>query len=313
MRPILYFLLILMLAFQGMGQDLNIQQNVRFLALGDSYTIGQSVTSNARWPNQLRDSLVQRGIVVDTVSIIATTGWTTGNLLNAITSQSLDSKNFNLVSVLIGVNNQYQGQNISFFKSQYKQLLDSALTYAGGDSNAVFVVSIPDYGYTPFGQGNQGFISSEIDHYNNIKDSITAIYGFKYFNITPISRQGLSNPSLVASDGLHPSEKQYSFWVNLMLEHIDSVMSTNSVLHLNGTNLIAYPNPSHQSITIENLPEGKNCMINIYDLSGKRVHYSSTNESRYPIDLSSFHSGTYLLEVMCQDQRLGQSKFILQK
>lgn len=313
MRPILYFLLILMLALQGKGQDLKIPQNLRFLALGDSYTIGQSVTSSARWPNQLRDSLNARSYSIDSVGIIATTGWTTSNLLNAINNQGLASKNFNLVAVLIGVNNQYQGQPISIYKTQFKQLLDSALIYAQGDTSSVFVVSIPDYGYTPVGQSNQSQISTEIDLYNNINDSITSIHGFKYFNITPISSQGLIDPSLVASDGLHPSEKQYSLWVNLMLEYIDSVATTSSVLHLNRTNLIAYPNPSHQSITIENLPHGKNCMINIYDLSGKLVHHSSTSESRYLIDLMSLHSGTYLLEVWRQNQRIGHSKFILQK
>ena len=142
MKKLIY---ILLFPFILKAQQLQINGPVRFLALGDSYTIGQSVAASDRWPAQLMDSLALRGLVIDTLGIIATTGWRTDNLINAITNQNLQKQHYSLVSLLIGVNNQYQGSPFTQYKNEFPQLLDSAIRYAGGDTSHVFVVSIPDY------------------------------------------------------------------------------------------------------------------------------------------------------------------------
>ena len=191
-------------------------QTLSFLALGDSYTIGESVEEAERWPVQLKDSLDTRGITVDQPKIIATTGWRTDQLKQAM--QPLDKFDYDMVSLLIGVNNQYQGKSVEEYEPEFEELLGLAIERAGGDKDKVFVVSIPDYGYTTFGKANQEKISSELDEYNAVNLSISKEYGVRYFDITPISRNGLDDPSLVARDGLHPSGKQYSLWVAEMMK-----------------------------------------------------------------------------------------------
>src|SRR5664279_4313226 len=136
---VIFFLFSLLLPLASMTQTLQIQSPVRFLALGDSYTIGESVAPTLRWPMQLSDSLQARGIPTDTLRIIATTGWRTDNLINAIKNQHLESQNYNLVSLLIGVNNQYQGRPFSQYVTEFPALVDSAIRYAGGDKTKVFI------------------------------------------------------------------------------------------------------------------------------------------------------------------------------
>lgn len=269
-------------------------QPVRMLALGDSYTIGESVNVSERWPNQFRDSLLVRGISVDTVGIIATTGWTTANLLNAISGQQLEEDNYNLVSLLIGVNNQYQNKPLSTYYNEFPKLLDSCIAYANGDTSSVFVVSIPDYAYTPFGGGNPQ-ISNEIDLYNHINDSITAAYGIQYFNITPISRQGLNDPSLVATDGLHPSGYQYSLWVELMMGYVDSVGVGVSDFEVGAIRI--YPNPATEEIHIDLTNSKLIDALEIYSLTGQLVDTASlTPSSVQRISTENLQSGTYLLK-----------------
>lgn len=203
-----------------------VEAPIRFLALGDSYTIGQGVAVADRWPEQLLDSLQTRGYVSDTLAIIATTGWRTDQLLNALAGKRLEDKQFNMVSLLIGVNNQYQNRPIGQYRPQLEALIDSALRYVGGQTQRLFVLSIPDYAYTPFGQqGNPWTISQQIDLYNHIKQSVCDSLGIAYFNITEISRQGLNDPALVANDQLHPSGKQYGLWVQQLMAYVDSVGS----------------------------------------------------------------------------------------
>jgi lysophospholipase L1-like esterase len=207
---------------QCMAQKLVISEKIRFLALGDSYTIGESVPVSDRWPVQLADSLNQRGIDCAEPTIIATTGWTTDNLKHAIAKTKL-KPDYNLVSLLIGVNNYYQGKSILNYTPEFQELLNMAIQLAGGNKSRVFVLSIPDYGYTPFGKDNQESISAGVDAFNEVNKSIADKLGVKYFSITDISRRGLTEPDLVAPDGLHPSGKMYSEWVKKILTDITAV------------------------------------------------------------------------------------------
>ena len=200
------------------AQEFKIKEPVRFLALGDSYTIGESVSETARWPEQLMNSLEARGYEVEEFKIIAQTGWRTDNLKQAILEQDPPA-DYNLVSLLIGVNDQYQGYDEVWYEPRFKELLQMAIEFAGGDTNAVFVVSIPDYAYTPFGQQKDpADITADINRFNSIIKSVTESYGITYVNITPVSREGLANPALLASDGLHPSALMYSRWIELILD-----------------------------------------------------------------------------------------------
>ena len=194
------------------------KQPLRYLALGDSYTIGESVKVSERWPDLLVSALAQKGISVSDPRIIATTGWRTDNLKGAIEKAELND-NYDLVSLLIGVNNQYQGKPVDQYANDFEDLLKTAIRLAKGNSKYVFVVSIPDYGYTPFGRARLASISPQIDQFNEINKRIAERYHVAYYNITEISRKGLEDPSLVAPDGLHPSGKMYSQWVDLIMEN----------------------------------------------------------------------------------------------
>jgi lysophospholipase L1-like esterase len=185
---------------------------INYLALGDSYTIGESVDSVNRWPSQLASMLTDSLGTEVALQFIARTGWTTDELNAGIDAASLNDS-YNLVSLLIGVNNEYRGRSVSDFIPEFEVLLERAIGFANNDSNRVFVVSIPDYGYTPFGQSNQPQISARLAVYNQAIDSVCASYGISYIFITDISEDGLNQPNLVAGDGLHPSGTQYGFWV----------------------------------------------------------------------------------------------------
>jgi lysophospholipase L1-like esterase len=187
--------------------------HVRYLALGDSYTIGHGVETAQRWPEILKTRLEARGVAFDTLQIIARTGWTTGNLQAAMQSAQLDS-GYTLVSLLIGVNNEYQYRPLDEYRLQFRSLLNQAIALAAGKTEHVFVVSIPDYGYTPYGQANQTVISGRIDAFNAVNREISAELGVRYFDITPSSRQW--RPDFVAPDGLHPSGTQYAAWVDVI-------------------------------------------------------------------------------------------------
>ena len=198
---------------------------VSYLALGDSYTIGQSVPASERYPVLLAKELKEEGYEVEGPKIIATTGWTTGDLKRGIENADIENEKYDLVSLLIGVNNQYRGMSLEEYKKEFRDLLLQSIAFANGDKDKVFVVSIPDYGYTPFGKNRQQEISAEIDAFNAANREITESMGVKYFNITPISRNGLSDPELVAEDDLHPSGKMYQQWVDLMKEEVLEILN----------------------------------------------------------------------------------------
>jgi lysophospholipase L1-like esterase len=217
-------LILFLFSTQAMAQQLMIANEVKFLALGDSYTIGESVPLRLRWPSQLADSLNMRGIDCHEPRIIAMTGWRTDNLKTAILRAKLKPE-YNLVSLLIGVNNYYQGRSVESYAPEFEELLMLAIELVGGVKSNVFVLSIPDYGYTPFGKDNQTKISEGIDQFNSMNKSITEKLGVKYYSITDISRQGLDRPELLAADGLHPSEKMYSLWVERILSEVTFIPS----------------------------------------------------------------------------------------
>ncbi len=193
-----------------------IKRQLHYLALGDSYTIGQNVCTSCRFPEQLKSGL-QNAYPNDTFSlqIIAKTGWTTGNLIAAINTQN-PNPNYDLVTLLIGVNNQYQNQSFSIYEQEFPQLVSKAISLAKGDKSKVIVVSIPDYAFTPFGGGST-YITVGIEKYNTFVKNYCIENNLEFVNITDITQQGLDNPSLVASDGLHPSELAYAKFVERIL------------------------------------------------------------------------------------------------
>lgn len=189
----------------------------KYLALGDSYTYGQSVCETCRFPEQLKDSLGQYLTTADNfeIKLIAQTGWTTTNLKTAIAAQN-PANDYNLVTLLIGVNNQYQGKPFSLYEQEFPELVDIAIAKAGGNKNRVIVVSIPDYAYTPFGQGSVS-ISEGVYQYNAFAKAYCESNGISYVYITDITRLGLLQPELVATDGLHPSTQAYAQFVERIL------------------------------------------------------------------------------------------------
>jgi len=203
---------------------------VRYLALGDSYTIGESVEIAERWPNQLAELIKlspqfgESGRGVE-ISVVARTGWTTQELWAGIQVKKLDPP-YNLVSLLIGVNNQYRGCDIDEYREQFVFLLGKSIEYASGDPKHVIVLSIPDWGVTPFAQGRDGQqVAKEIDAFNAVNKQETEKAGAHYFDITPISRAAVNNPALIASDGLHPSGKMYAEWAQLVLPVVTNILS----------------------------------------------------------------------------------------
>jgi len=189
-------------------------QTVDCLALGDSYTIGESVSEAERWPNQLAELLWADGITVE-VTIIAHTGWTTDELWQGIQSAKLEPP-YDLVSLLIGVNNQYRRYDINEYHEQFVFLLNQSIEHAGGNQNRVIVLSIPDWGVTPFASGqDRGQIAKEINEFNLVNREESEKAGVHYVDVMPSSREASNDISLIASDGLHPSGKMYSEWARL--------------------------------------------------------------------------------------------------
>lgn len=191
---------------------------ISFLALGDSYTIGECVEESERWPVMLAIRLRRMGIDLSDPQIIAKTGWRTDELKAAI-KKAQPSQDYGLASLLIGVNNQYQNKSVESYQKEFAELLEIAIGKAGGINKNVMVVSIPDYGFTPFGSEKQKSISHQLKIYNEVNRTISEQNGVWYFDITPTTLLGIQDPSLVESDGLHPSGKLYSIWVDLILEN----------------------------------------------------------------------------------------------
>jgi lysophospholipase L1-like esterase len=211
MKRVIALLAIVLASCSSRPPDMpdEVVHNVRYLALGDSYTIGESVPASERFPVQLA-----RALNLGEPQIIARTGWTTDELNAAIDAANVQGP-FDLVTLLIGVNNQYRGRDAEQYRGEFAALLQRAIGFAGSNASRVVVVSIPDWGVTPFAEGrDRAQIARDIDRYNGVNREEAQRAGARYVDITPISRSG--DPALVAADKLHPSEKQYTEWVRLI-------------------------------------------------------------------------------------------------
>jgi lysophospholipase L1-like esterase len=198
---------------------------IQYLALGDSYTIGELVATNERWPYQMREMLLAKGIHLSEPLTIATTGWTTDELSKGIDEAKIEDKKFDLVSLLIGVNNQYRGRSVENYVSELNALIDRAIAFADGDASRVFMVSIPDWGHTPFAAENnrdKAQVASEIDAYNAAKANEASKRGIHFVDITPISRELHDN--WLASDQLHPGAAQYTAWAKKIAPVVASML-----------------------------------------------------------------------------------------
>ncbi len=213
-----------MLALFGCGTDVDTAmdqtmapESKRYLALGDSYTIGEGVAPEARWPVQLAVLLRQRGLSVAEPVIVARTGWTTAELRAGIERADLAGP-FDLVSLLVGVNNQYRGGSLETYRVEFRALLAQAIGFAGGEPGRVVVLSIPDWGGTPFAQGRDwARIAAEIDRFNRVNRQEAEAAGALYVDVTPVSRQAADDEALLAADRLHPSGEMYAAWAQLAL------------------------------------------------------------------------------------------------
>jgi lysophospholipase L1-like esterase len=190
---------------------------VTYLALGDSYTIGEAVPQIQSFPYQLTNLLKFYQFDVQAPDIIAVTGWTTDNLINAIARSDFKDKKYDFVTLLIGVNDQYQRQSKDNYRTKFAQVLHTAINFANGDSSRFFVLSIPDWGVTPFAGGRDSEIGPDIDQFNAINREETAkAHVINYIDITAISRQAATDHALIAADGLHPSGAMYKQWVQAL-------------------------------------------------------------------------------------------------
>lgn len=297
---------VLFFVFPYSYAQVTVSDPIYFLALGDSYTIGASVSQTESWPYQLKESLQRAGFQVDSIDIIAQTGWTTRNLSNAISSAELQA-NYNLVSLLIGVNDQYGGYPISDYPLNFENLLKKAIELSGGDINKVIVLSIPDYGYTPFGKSNQSQISRQIDEYNQINKRISQQYNVFYVDITPISREGLSDPDLVANDGLHPSGKMYSLWVEMIMNGVIRGYTSNEPSIVEQVQPKVYPTLVKDKIIIENV--GEEAFLLIYNINGTIIVQEKLKGNLQEIDLEYLEEGIYFYSIIKTEGAQSTGKF----
>ncbi|MBS0569562.1 MAG: SGNH/GDSL hydrolase family protein [Proteobacteria bacterium] len=199
----------------------------RFLALGDSYTIGEGVPENDNWPRQLAAALRQHGIAIAEPEIVARTGWTTDELSAAMDAQEFQPP-YALVTLLIGVNNQYRGRDVEDYRVEFRALLERAIALAGGDARRVVVVSIPDWGVTRFGKQSGrdlAQVAREINAFNAAAAEISRSRRVAFADVTAISREG--GDGMLIADGLHPSAAMYRRWLDAISPQVRSALSGN--------------------------------------------------------------------------------------
>jgi lysophospholipase L1-like esterase len=199
--------------------------DIRLLALGDSYTIGEGVSPDARWPVRLAELLHSAGFRVNTPTIVARTGWTTAELSAGIDAAS-PASDFDLVTLLVGVNDQYRGLAGAEYRADFHVLIRRAIGFAGGRAGCVVVLSIPDWSVTTFADGrDRAQIAAEIDAFNEINYREAQRAGAAYLDITTSSRRAAADASLIADDGLHPSAAMYEEWARLLLPLSQTALS----------------------------------------------------------------------------------------
>lgn len=197
-----------------------------YLALGDSYTIGEQVPFQENFPHQLAALLKKENIEIAAPVIIAQTGWTTDELAAAISEHNI-RESFSFVTLLIGVNNQYRGRDIDNYKEEFTQLLHQAIIFANGQPQHVFVVSIPDWGVTPFAEGrDRQAIAKDIDEYNAACKQIALAHKCPYCDITDSTRANGNTAGFLAADSLHPSGKEYGIWAERLAPMIEQTLKT---------------------------------------------------------------------------------------
>jgi len=216
--------IILLTLMIAMTSAITEKKELNLLFLGDSYTIGEAVKESQRWPEQLISALKNQKYKITSSTLIAKTGWTTDELANTIAAAKVNT-DYDLVTLCIGVNNQYRGRSIENYLDEFEQLLKQAISYAGNDASRVLVLSIPDYGVTPFAkEKNPEKISNEIDQFNQVNLQLTRKYNAGYVEITSVSKFALHDLSLLADDQLHPSAKMYSRWVQTMMPLVETIL-----------------------------------------------------------------------------------------
>jgi len=202
---------------------------LRYLALGDSYTIGEGVDPSQCWPGQLAQALRADGVAIDAPRTIAQTGWTTDELEAALDAAALQPE-YDLVSLLIGVNNQYRERPLEEYRQQFSALLLHALALAQGRHAHVLVLSIPDWGVTPFARddarGAQR-IGEAVDAFNTVAREVCQQHCVVFVDITPVSRAYGAEPTMLVADGLHPSAPMYARWMQLALPHVHAMQVTS--------------------------------------------------------------------------------------
>jgi lysophospholipase L1-like esterase len=202
----------------------NIAPRLKYLALGDSYTIGEALNVEDSWPMQWADVLRKNGTAIENPGMIAKTGWTTDELAEALDEADNNgtlNTPYDLVSLSIGVNNQYRGLDIQAYNEEFSKLLNRAIGYAGSNKRHVFVLSIPDWGITPFGKNSGrdiGIIAAELDAYNQINAEISQKLGVNWIDISTITRASGDHTAFYADDGLHPSHALYALWVKELMK-----------------------------------------------------------------------------------------------
>jgi lysophospholipase L1-like esterase len=207
--PVMLLIVIFMAAMKSSSTQPKIHT---YLALGDSYTIGEQVPASDNFPNQVVSLLEKQGHSFKSPRIIAKTGWTTDELQAEINKSSF-SDQYDFVTLLIGVNNQYRGRKVADYIPEFESLLKQAIQFAGNDPKHVVVLSIPDWGATPFAHDrNREQIAIEINEYNEVNKQVAAKYNVHYIDVTPGTREAAMDASLLTTDNLHPSGKEYSRW-----------------------------------------------------------------------------------------------------
>jgi lysophospholipase L1-like esterase len=203
--------------------------DTRFLALGDSYTIGEGVADTGRWPNQLVAALRGAGVAIGDPEIIARTGWTSDELSAVMDAHTFHAP-YALVTLLIGVNNQYRGRDLDNYRKEFRALLERAIALAGNRPQRVVVVSIPDWGVTRFGHASgrdTAQIARELDAYNAANAQIATMLHVGYADVTPASRAGGDQADMLVGDGLHPSAAMYQRWVEVILPAAQQALSSH--------------------------------------------------------------------------------------